>query len=207
MSPSCRQIGIYPKAMVYLRIFKENQGRELRITLDEKRPGEETTLQQYQQINICPASLQSLSKEAFSLLHQSAHSPSACGHKGISQGLQAVGQHLYDFIIPCSIKQKLAMTASENLYLIIDDSLVGIPWEILFDGEEFLCLRFNMGRLVITSSQVSPPRNRNITDKIKILVLADPRNDLPSSYQEGVLLSQNWRNGAILLKYPLKLPS
>ena len=31
-----------------------------------------------------------------------------------------------------------------------DDALVQIPWELLFDGQHFLCRRFSMGRLVST---------------------------------------------------------
>jgi CHAT domain-containing protein len=175
-----------PEKSIHLRVLKVDQGQELMMSLEEKSPGEEITLQQYVRADISLSSIQNLSREIFSLLH---HSTGNNG-KGNAQRLQEAAQHLYDSIFPLQIKEKLAVTNSKDLYLFMDDSLVGIPWEVLYDGESFFSLRFNMGRLVTTAQPISRPRDRSPRKKIKMLILADPRKDLPDSYQEGVLLSE-----------------
>ncbi|MGA1841154.1 MAG: CHAT domain-containing protein [bacterium] len=176
-----------PEKLIHLRVTRVDQGRELMISLDEKSPGEEITLQQYIRTDVSLSSIQSLSREIFSLLRQSTGN----NGKGNAQRLKEAGQHLYDSIFPLQIKEKLATTNSRHLYLFMDDSLVGIPWEVLYDGESFFSLRFNMGRLVTTAQPISKKRDRGPRGKIKMLILADPRKDLPDSYQEGFLLSES----------------
>lgn len=175
-----------PEKSIHLRVTRVDQGRELMMSLDEKSPGEEITLQQYIRTDVSLSTIQNLSREIFSLLHQSTGN----NGKGNAQRLKEAGQHLYDSIFPLQTKEKLAATNSKDLYLFMDDSLVGIPWEILYDGESFFSLRFNIGRLVTTAQPISKPRDRAPRGKIKMLILADPRKDLPDSYQEGLLLSE-----------------
>ena len=194
MSPAYHQTKtrldtIVPETMINLTVAREAHGRELKMTLEEKKPEEETTIQPYSRITISPEIILSLSQEIYSLLHRSAHSIGN-NHKGIGQSLQQVGRHLYDSLFPFPIKEKLAAAASRNLYLTIDDSLVGVPWEIMHDGEEFWGLHFNMGRRVHTSHSVLEPKIRHNDQKIKMWILADPRNDLPDSYDEGKALAK-----------------
>jgi len=178
-----------PEVMIYLDVFIENQGRELKMTMEEKKPGEGATLQQYFRTDICPGTLQSLSREVYSLLNRSTHS-SGYNSQKIGKSLQNVGRHLYDSLFPIPVKEKLTAAGSRNLLVTMDDALVGIPWEILHDGEEFFCLRFNMGRKVHTSHTVLNSGIRNNEAKIKMWILADPTNDLPNSYNEGDTLGR-----------------
>jgi len=187
--PESPSYHITPEAMIYLDVFIENQGRELKMTMEEKKPEEGATLQQYFRTDICPGTLQSLSREVFSLLNRSTHS-SGYNRKKIGKSLQNVGQHLYDSLFPVPMKEKLAAARARNLLVTMDDALVGIPWEILHDGEEFFCLRFNIGRKVHTSHTVLTSGTRNNEAKIKMWILADPTNDLPNSYNEGDTLAR-----------------
>lgn len=178
-----------PEALLYLNILREAHGRELKITLEEKGSEEEGILQRYFQTNICQETILSLSQEIYALLNRSTHS-TGNSNKGIGQSLQQVGQHLYDSLFPFPVKERLAAICSQNLYLTIDDSLVGVPWEIMHDGEDFFCLRYNMGRRVHTSHSAFDPAIRRNDQKMRMWILADPRNDLPDSYNEGNTLAR-----------------
>jgi len=59
-------------------------------------------------------------------------------------------QLLYNELLSQEIKIRLQNTQLKNLELIVDEQLVHIPWELLFDGQKFLCEQFSMGRQVRT---------------------------------------------------------
>ncbi|MGA1841520.1 MAG: CHAT domain-containing protein [bacterium] len=183
--------------MIDLKVLHEATGQKLSLFFEEKRKGEEGPLQSYINTNISPSGLKSVSDEIYSLLYASIYS-SEYDKGNITKKLQQAGLDLYNSIFPIPIKKRLAAAGSKNLYLTINDSLLHIPWELAYDGEEFFCLRFNMGRRVYTSH---PTVSHKISDRkrIRMLILADPKNDLPKSYQEGVLLHKKLENWGDLL--------
>ena len=93
---------------------------------------------------------------------------------------------LYDELFSIGVKEKLKKTRAEYLSLKIDDHLVQVPWELLFDGQQFLCLRFNMGRLVKTRQSLPAAGMRKLDLPLKMLILADPSGDLKGAYEEGI---------------------
>lgn len=100
------------------------------------------------------------------------------------ESLAASGASLYDVLFTSRVKEYLAQTSCEYLVLKIQDSLVSIPWELLHDGNEFLSIRFAMGRLVESRR---PPRFQERSWKIRprISIISDPGGNLPSSGLEG----------------------
>ena len=70
--------------------------------------------------------------------------------------LKELGGMLFDQLVPRG-DQGIAQEdrATSNLMLAIDDRLVHVPWELLYDGADFLCQRFSMGRSVSTKQAVS----------------------------------------------------
>ncbi len=101
--------------------------------------------------------------------------------------LKALGQLLYDELLPLSAKQRLKETKAEYLILDIDDKLNHLPWELLFDGNRFLCLRFSMGRIVHTKSdpKIAATAKRSFKLPLKMLILFDPQGNLGESYADG----------------------
>ncbi|MFA5310898.1 MAG: CHAT domain-containing protein [Candidatus Omnitrophota bacterium] len=93
---------------------------------------------------------------------------------------------LLDHLLTRSVKEKLQERADLNLLLEIDEELIFIPWELLFDGNNFLCLNFNVGRLVKTKSSPAFLNYRSLGHIFKMLILANPTNDLRAAYLEGV---------------------
>ena len=78
-------------------------------------------------------------------------------------------------------------TGENNMMVNIDDRLVHIPWELLYDGKDFLCQRFSIGRSVSTKQAVTVV-TRALSRPLKMQILADPRGDLKASYEEGVAI-------------------
>lgn len=102
--------------------------------------------------------------------------------------LQSLGQDLYDNLLPLSVKERLHHKGEPDLVLHIEDRLVHIPWELLFDGEQFLCRRFNLGRIVTTRQSASHFQQRTCDPPLSMLLLYDPKGDLPAAHQEGMLI-------------------
>ena len=100
--------------------------------------------------------------------------------------LKKTGQLLWDHLFTKTIKEKLMSAADKGLIISLDEELISIPWELLYDGNEFLCLKFNLGRLVRTKEQVSPAQYRSTGSRLKMLILANPTDDLKSAYLEGL---------------------
>ncbi len=109
-----------------------------------------------------------------------------CSDAAVAQSLKKTGYALWDCLFTRLIKEKLKNSLDSSLLLEIDEELVFIPWELLFDGEEFLSLSFNLGRLVKTKS--TPPflNYRSLSFTYKMLVLVNPTGDLKGAYLEGM---------------------
>ena len=102
--------------------------------------------------------------------------------------LQSLGQDLYDNLLPLSVKERLQGREESDLVIHIEDRLVHIPWELLFDGEQFLCRRFNLGRIVTTRQRTPHFQQRKYDPPLSMLLLYDPKGDLPAARQEGMLI-------------------
>ncbi len=99
-----------------------------------------------------------------------------------------IGQMFYDDIFPQNIKDKLKHTNAPFLRLSLDDRLVHIPWELLYDGKQFLCRRFCMGRLVTTGRKLPDLQYRKMTQPLNMLIIADPEKNLTGAYTEGTTI-------------------
>jgi tetratricopeptide (TPR) repeat protein/CHAT domain-containing protein len=112
------------------------------------------------------------------------------GHheQALVQNLQKTGQLLWEHLLTRPVKETLKSTQAKDLTLSLDEELIHIPWELLFDGSTFLCLDFNLGRVVRTKEQMSPPPYRGLGSTLKMLILVNPTSDLRSSYQEGLFI-------------------
>jgi len=95
---------------------------------------------------------------------------------------------LYDLLLSRQVKTRLSSLGSVNLLLSLDERLISIPWELLSDGRDFLCLKFNLGRSIRTQVFPIQSQYRNIPIRPRMLILANPTGDLKSAYQEGLYI-------------------
>jgi CHAT domain-containing protein len=104
--------------------------------------------------------------------------------------IKQMGRTLYDQLLGASCKAKLS-ESDDALYLIIqlDERLVNIPWELLYDDKGFLSQRFCMGRIVETCAPIEKVRLRKLTCNTQnMLIISDPDGDLDSAAKEGLAL-------------------
>lgn len=163
-------------------------GEKLRVSAYEKVSDEEETLKRYEERMISAITVEKLCKETVTILNRSNKRGDISPE--ILNDLRKAGHSLYDELLTQKVKESLHSTSSETLILHLDDQLVHIPWELLFDGNDFLCLRFGMGRIVSTKRTVATLRRRERKASLHMLVLADPQGNLDSAYNEGIAVRQ-----------------
>ncbi|MCM8762842.1 MAG: tetratricopeptide repeat protein [Candidatus Omnitrophica bacterium] len=100
--------------------------------------------------------------------------------------LKKTSQLLYELLLDKTVKERLKEAAEKNLILSLDESIAYLPWEILYDGNDFLCLKFNLGRNMRIKDMTLEPRYKIPALPLKMLILANPQGDLPSSAREAV---------------------
>ncbi|TGK81382.1 CHAT domain-containing protein [Leptospira noumeaensis] len=103
----------------------------------------------------------------------------------ILQDLKVLGETFYQQFFPLSIIEKLKNTSKHSIHFNIDPALALVPWELLHDGASFLSDKFRIGK-TIRGGLHRPTRHEN--RKIKMLIIADPTEDLPHAQKEGEVL-------------------
>lgn len=170
----------YPQALV-LEIFK--QGELLKVGLSDQFQSA-PTLRHYNLISVSFNEVLGLSAKTVSVLNRRPPDPSSRLEQ--LKSLQKTGKLLWDHLLSRPLKERLKQAPACALALVIDEELIYIPWELVFDGSDFFCLKFSMGRLVRSKGDSSPLQYRQLAERLKMLVLADPTGDLKSAYSEGV---------------------
>ncbi len=109
---------------------------------------------------------------------------------GLSFELKKIGRALFDQLLSETVKVKLIDSPVENLIFLMDEALIPIPWELLHNGQQFLCLQYNVGRSVRTKRPSSKTAERTSSSPIKMLVMADPIGDLDEARAEAFNIRQ-----------------
>src|SRR6266545_7157683 len=156
----------------------------IKVSVYERSEGGERTLRPYEHVEVPWEQIEASRREVISLLNRANRRAKVTPE--ILENLKKSGQVLFDLLVPSKAREKLSSTAACNLILYVDDKLVHIPWELLFDGRQFLCRRFAMGRIVRTRQAPTGFLSRAPKAPFKVLVVADPRGDLDASYREGI---------------------
>lgn len=166
------------ESAITLEIIRE--GDILKMSISEHRELS-ATLRHYSQHKVDFSEINKLCHEVTLLLNKSDfNDPSRL------KSLEKATHALWDHLLTRSVKDKLRQSLNYDLLLEIDEELIFIPWELLHDGENFLSLSFNLGRLVRTQSKAPAFEYRSLGHVFKMLILANPTNDLKASYLEGL---------------------
>lgn len=104
--------------------------------------------------------------------------------------LQHVGEQLFYHLFPESARQRLRQATPADLFLRLDDQLVQVPWELAFDGEDFLLNKFRIGRQVITGRSRPHPASLADPAPLRMLIIADPTENLPAAAEEAEQLCE-----------------
>lgn len=160
------------------------------------------TVRHYSSLTLPAEELSRLSREALTTLNKIKKEEAS--RSFALEALRKTGQLLWDHLLTRAVKFRLKTAQSRDLIISIDEELVGIPWEILCDGEDFLCLKFNLGRLVKTKGELNPPQYRSLSSKVRMLILANPTGDLRSAYLEGLNIKNKFDSRRVQLSIDFK---
>lgn len=108
--------------------------------------------------------------------------------------LEAQGQRLFDLLLGPNTHQKLRTSQADHLRLVLPEDLLSLPWELLHDGQQFLCLKYAMGRIVRRSRSGTDSPRREHALPYRMLILCDPREDLPHASHEGQSLRNTFKS-------------
>ena len=122
--------------------------------------------------------------------HQTTQSQFRISPENLSE-FSRLGRIIYTQCIPQSVRVMLEHSSSQELILRMDARLMDIPWEIAFDGNHYLSMRFCLSRQILIANPLTK-LSKNISKKvsypIKILIIADPSGTLSSVDQEVEIL-------------------
>ncbi|MDD5097510.1 MAG: CHAT domain-containing protein [Candidatus Omnitrophica bacterium] len=164
-----------------LEIFKQENALKMGLFAQDEPIA---TLKHYSQVPVSFTEISDLCSEMISILNRTARCESAKVEQ--LSNMHKTGQLLWDHLLSRLIKEKLKNSLTAQLTLSLDEELIQIPWELIFDGTQFLCLKFSMGRLVRSKGDLVTLRYRGLSDNVRMLILANPTGDLQSAYTEGL---------------------
>jgi hypothetical protein len=104
----------------------------------------------------------------------------------IVQALQRIGELIFSHLLTEPARKRLRTAAPCDLYLRLDEQLIHLPWELCYDGDNFLATKFRVGRQVITGYPISRTEvERKVHGPLKVLLIADPTESLPQAADEA----------------------
>ena len=116
----------------------------------------------------------------------------------IVERLYAVGSMVSERLLPRKVVEKMTVVPGKNLFLSLHPDLIRVPWELAVTQEEPWCLQFDMGRQILLEEVSVRIPMRDGTRPPRILLVADPTEDLPESRETTEKIFQ-----FILKEYPL----
>lgn len=148
------------------------------------------TVHSYEEVPFSVAEINRISTEINRVFNKACelgrHSNGFCAQ------LKKLGGNLFQKILSPRIKEILSQAQHTDLQIIMDEDLVFIPWELLFDGQQFFCLKFNLGRGVKTRRPANSVKYRSVKKPARMLVMADPCGTLPSARREAVTIREQF---------------
>ncbi|MFA5356003.1 MAG: tetratricopeptide repeat protein [Candidatus Omnitrophota bacterium] len=148
------------------------------------------TVKHYSSLTVSFSEINKICREVMSIVSRASRKGALLSD--YTDNIKRAGQMLWDHLLTRQVKGKLASTMIKDLILSIDEELINIPWELLYDGQDFLCLKFNLGRLVRTKEPVVVKAYRSLKSAPRMLILADPTGDLRSAYLEGLYIKNQF---------------
>lgn len=124
----------------------------------------------------------------FSKIANSSVSGNGFQSQNLHTELRKIGEAIYRQLIPDALQIFFKMKGSGSLFFHIDDSLRKIPWELLHDGNAFLADKFFIGRNI--NGQWRPHEFQEF-ERLNVLIVADPAENLDWARQEGEQLYEN----------------
>ena len=157
-------------------------GETLMVSMDQRRAGSDGAVALLEAVEPDWGEVEALCAEI------ARHLTAQRQPRGVLGRMERAGQLLFDQLMGPRVKRALRASAATHLKLQLQTSLLEIPWELLHDGEHFLCLRFALGRIALSEGELADPPGPLPPGPLSLLIVADPRGDLPHAEAEGQAL-------------------
>lgn len=96
--------------------------------------------------------------------------------------LQRIGGLIFSQLLTEPARKKLRTAEPCDLYLRLDEQIIHVPWELSYDGNDFLATKFRVGRQVITGHPIpDTPAPQEARGLLRVLLVADPTESLPEA--------------------------
>jgi CHAT domain-containing protein len=109
------------------------------------------------------------------------------------RALRAIGGQLYKAFLGWSnldLAARLKETRGGYLILGCDQMTVRLPWELLFDGDDFLCRTHLVSRQLEINAVGRTAAYPSADDTLKVLVVGNPTGDLPGAHKEAQAIAR-----------------
>ena len=104
----------------------------------------------------------------------------------LTRELKHIGELIFSHLLTEPARQRLRASEPCDLYLRLDEQLIHVPWELAYDGHDFLATKLRVGRQIITDYAVPAATvQRTLTQPFKVLLIADPTETLPQAETEA----------------------
>jgi pimeloyl-ACP methyl ester carboxylesterase len=104
--------------------------------------------------------------------------------------LAMIGERLTRTLVAPSVREGLADVSTRSLVVVHDREASQVPWELLHDRAAFPALGRGLSRRY--ASETLTPARWRATERAgeprRVLIVADPTEDLPSAHEEGAAL-------------------
>ncbi|MCA1790419.1 MAG: CHAT domain-containing protein [Thioalkalivibrio sp.] len=191
-------VHLAPAQVAVMRVSRENGG--LRVDFHGCAPG---TLIPSEKMKLSDSVREELAQRQQKVLQIIGRTrapdtkPSPAPFKPIDteRELRRIGQYTFGHLIPATIQNLLHSETADHMRLDVDERVIDLPWELVHDGEEFLCLRFAAGRRLISDQAATSFRNKaQAAQDMSALVVANPTGDLPAAEREGERIADLLQN-------------
>jgi class 3 adenylate cyclase/TolB-like protein len=146
------------------------------------------TVKAFAEVALRPEALDALARSFGTFMH--------AGPPSYRDEICDLGGRLFTEALPARAQDRLRQSEVRFARVMLDDALCHVPWELLHDGHEFLCLRFAAGRTVVARASTLPGVRMPVQDVQRALVVSNPSGDLPASGREGEAVATLLRDGA-----------
>jgi hypothetical protein len=116
--------------------------------------------------------------------------PRARPSRAPEQELVKVGRYAYGHLFPARIKMLLESSVADHVRFDVDERLIDLPWELLHDGSDFLCMAYAVGRRIVSDQAFAATRELVNSERARVLIVADPTSDLPAAATEGARICE-----------------
>ena len=104
----------------------------------------------------------------------------------VVEDLQQIGALVFSHLLTEPARKRLRTAEPCDINLRLDEQLIHIPWELCYDGSDFLITKFRVGRQIITSYPIpGAVTGREVHRPIKVLLIADPTESLSQASDEA----------------------